>query len=352
MKKISRILIYPFVIMGFLLISTNGCKKDKNFEQMPIVETVSVTEITSNSAVFNGRVVSSGGDSLFIGGLVWSNYITEPQYSSEYSLWGFLVEGSYSFGLGNLTPATTYYVRAYVSTSSGFGFGKVISFTTTGSVTDEIVFNPGVTYGSLSDVDGNTYKTIEIGGQTWMAENLRTTKYNDGTAIPNVTGQDEWSKLKTGAYCWWANDGKYKGIYGAIYNGYAVNSGILCPKGWHIPSDVEWTTLENFVETDITLGLGALKEPGTTHWQAPPSDSWRMTEGTNLSGFTALPGGYRGSVKSFYLQENLGYCGLWWSSTASNSNSNVIHTMSWLSSSVFRQEGEIKAGVSCRCIKN
>lgn len=150
-----------------------------------------------------------------------------------------------------------------------------------------ILFNPNLSYGTITDQDGNTYKTIKIGTQTWMAENLKTTKYNDGTAIPLVTDSTDWGKLTTPGYCWYDNDiGKYKTAYGALYNWYTVNSGKLCPTGWHVPSNSDWTILENYLGS-ITVAGGMIKETGTIHWESPNANA------SNESGFTALPAGNR-----------------------------------------------------------
>ncbi len=105
--------------------------------------------------------------------------------------------------------------------------------------------NPALTYDSIADIEGNVYMTIQIGSQTWMAENLKTTLYNDGTVIPNVTDDTQWVNLQTGAYRWYMNDEEeYKDRYGALYNWYTVRNGKLCPAGWHVPGDEEWKKLE------------------------------------------------------------------------------------------------------------
>jgi uncharacterized protein (TIGR02145 family) len=157
----------------------------------------------------------------------------------------------------------------------------------------------------VKDIDGNVYKTIIIGTQTWMAENLKTTKYNDGTAIPLVTDGVAWTALTTPGYCWYNNDaGSYKDIYGALYNWYTVNTRKLCPIGWHVPSDAEWTTLTNYMGDNVVGGK--LKETGTIHWQSPNKGA------TNESGFTALPGAFFSSLGIFF---DLGIEGGWHSST-------------------------------------
>lgn len=170
----------------------------------------------------------------------------------------------------------------------------------------EIKFNNGRTYGEILDYDGNKYKTIEIGSQTWMAENLRTTKYKDGTIIPNVTNLSEWSLLTDGAYCWYNNDTYFKDIYGLMYNGYAALSGNVCPTGWHVPELSEYITLVDYLGGKEIAG-GKLKETGTTHW-LPQNDG-----ATNESGFTALPGGeFTDPYEIFSFERWLSF---WWTRT-------------------------------------
>ena len=119
-----------------------------------------------------------------------------------------------------------------------------------------------------------------------MAENLITTRLNDGTSIPNITEDQNWTTLTTPGYCWYNNETNYTKGYGALYNWYTVNTGKLCPTGWHVPSDNEWTVFVDFLG-DMDLANPKIRETGTTHWQSLTSDA------TNISGFTALPGGCR-----------------------------------------------------------
>ena len=206
------------------------------------------------------------------------------------------------------------------------------------------VFNPNVSYGTLTDQDGNIYKTITIGTQTWMAENLRTTRYKDGTSIPNVTGNDEWMNLTTGAYCSFNNTTDIVTIatYGLLYHWYAVNTGKLAPTGWHVATDAEWTTLITYLGGESIAG-GKLKETGTIHWNSP-------NEGAiNESGFTALPGGYRTGDGIFYEKGNYGS---WWFSTEYSSSDafgiDLFYNYSYVSVYVI----EKKCGFSVRCIKD
>ena len=158
------------------------------------------------------------------------------------------------------------------------------------------------------DGDGNNYPIVTIGTQTWMTENLKTTKYNDGTDIPLVIVDTAWNSLSTPAYCWYNNDFINKVNYGALYNWYTVSTSKLCPKGWHVLSDAEWTVLTTYLGDNAG---GKLKEAGFTHWSSP------NTVATNESGFTALPGGFRWSSGYFYF---VGYNGLWWSSSEYHTN--------------------------------
>jgi uncharacterized protein (TIGR02145 family) len=174
-----------------------------------------------------------------------------------------------------------------------------------------INFNPSITYDSMSDQDGNVYKIVTIGTQIWMAENLKTTKYNNGTLIHLETNNNGWYNLVTSGYCWYNNDIANKANYGALYNWYAVNTGKLCPTGWHVPSDSEWTTLITYLGGEAIAG-GKLKESGITHWNSPNDGA------TNESGFTALPGGYRRKPVLDISFWSIGTIGLWWSSTEEN----------------------------------
>ena len=212
--------------------------------------------------------------------------------------------------------------------------------------------NPEISYGSMTDQDGNTYKTVEIGTQTWMAENLKTTKYNDNTAIPNVTGNSAWINLTTPGYCWYNNDeAANKPLYGALYNWYTVKTGKLCPSGWHVPTDAEYKTLEMFlgmnqIQADGTLWRGT--DQGT---QLKDTTGWKTGEnGTNTSGFSALPGGYR------YRQDgsfnNIGDLSYWWCSNEKDPSMGYYRRLDGSNAGVYR-EGTLKAaGKYIRCAKD
>jgi|WetSurSiteA1Bulk_404760.scaffolds.fasta_scaffold00146_7 uncharacterized protein (TIGR02145 family) len=168
-----------------------------------------------------------------------------------------------------------------------------------------IQFNPLISYDSITDWDGNTYKTVLIGQQVWMAENLRTTHTHDGIAVPRVIEHLSWSGLSTPGYCWYEYQEDHKEIWGALYNWYAIETERLCPAGWHVPAMTDWDTLITFLGGAETAG-GRLKEIGNFHWQEP------NTGATNESGFTALPSGARSASAGFF---SIDYTGAWWSST-------------------------------------
>jgi uncharacterized protein (TIGR02145 family) len=162
---------------------------------------------------------------------------------------------------------------------------------------------------SKTDIDGNTYRTIKIGNQYWMAENLKVTRYRNGDAIPNVTDGETWAHLTAGAFCNYDNNANNVTTYGRLYNWYAViDSRNIAPAGWHVPSDADWKTLARYLGGEDIAG-GKMKETGTTHWQSP------NTGATNESGFSALPGGersYSGVFNALRLYANF------WSSSEVN----------------------------------
>jgi uncharacterized protein (TIGR02145 family) len=173
-----------------------------------------------------------------------------------------------------------------------------------------------IEWGSVSDIEGNVYRTVRIGSQEWMAENLKTTRYNDGQPIPNITGDSEWYNLSTPAYCWYNNDIANKETYGALYNWFAVNTGRLAPAGWHVPSREEWNTLINYLGGQDIAG-GKLKETGDAHWLSPNAGA------TNETGFSARGVGIRDIT--FMMMRETTY--IWSSSSdpAANSGAFQVH---------------------------
>lgn len=204
---------------------------------------------------------------------------------------------------------------------------------------------------TVTDIDGNLYKSVKIGNQVWLKENLKTTRFNDGTEIPEVTDFTEWFNLTTPGYCWYDNnESLYKDAYGALYNWCAVETGKLCPQGWHVPSDEEWQQLVMFIDPDAASGFGEslsaggkLKEKGTAHWSAPNEGA------TNETGFTGLPGGYRLNSHDFFDNGNYG---AWWSSTEFSDPLVWVVDMGYNYSSLYRYHAYKFSGESVRCLKD
>lgn len=176
------------------------------------------------------------------------------------------------------------------------------------------------------DIDGNAYNTVAIGTQVWLIENLKTTKFNDGTAIPMVKDPLVWVHLLTPGYCWYNNDAAaYKNSYGALYNWYTVNTGKLAPTGWHVPTDAEWTILTDFLGGEDKAG-GKMKETGT-----------------------APPGGFRYYFGNFHSE---GYYGYWWSATEKDTTNAKARYTCYLSAGARSCTYNKTGGYSVRCIRD
>jgi uncharacterized protein (TIGR02145 family) len=214
---------------------------------------------------------------------------------------------------------------------------------------------PDIEYGTMTDQDGNIYKTVAIGDQVWMAENLKVTHYRNGDAIPNVTDQSEWAELSVGAFCAFNNDESNAEIYGYLYNWYATNdSRAIAPADWHMPTDEEWKELEMFLgmsQAEADSGTGwrgldegeKLKESGRTHWNYPNFAS-------NESGFTALPGCSRHASGEFFFP--LGDFALFWSATENDSDEAWYRFLMNNAVDVDRRTQSKRAGLSVRLVQN
>jgi len=207
---------------------------------------------------------------------------------------------------------------------------------------------------SVTDIDGNVYKTIRIGNQLWMAENLKVTRYNNGDSITNIIDPSVWTGLNSGAYSMYDNDSSNVSTYGLLYNWYAVNdSRNISPSGWHVPTDDEWKEMEMYLgmsQSDAdnvswrgTDEGGKLKEIGIEHWISP------NTGATNESGFTALPGGIRDVDGPFRY---LGYYAWYWTSYKDNEGKVWGRYLYNQAAGVVRDYYTLNSGYSVRCIKN
>jgi uncharacterized protein (TIGR02145 family) len=192
--------------------------------------------------------------------------------------------------------------------------------------------------------DAPKYTGVTICTQQWMDKNLDVTTYRNGDPIPYVTGSAAWAALTTGAWCYYNNDPSNNATFGKLYNWYAVNDPRgLAPVGWHVPSDAEWTTLENCLGGPTIAG-GQMKVSGTTTWLSP------NTEGTNISGFAGLPGGYRNYDGITFNSVGIG--GHWWSTTEGNTTEASFRTLNYESGSISQTFNFKKFGFSVRCLRD
>ncbi len=201
---------------------------------------------------------------------------------------------------------------------------------------------------TVTDVDGNVYHTVTIGTQTWLVENLKTTKYNDGTPIPNVTDDLVWRNLTTGAYCIYNNSKANDSKYGKLYNWHAVNTGMLAPKGWHVPTKDEWSTLNSYVSSHTGIsGTVGKALASNTIWSdySATATIGNERKKNNSTGFNGMPGGVR--TGNFII---IGMFGSWWTSTE-NKNNAYSKNLSWSSGTLNEEISDKATGLSVRCIK-
>jgi len=303
--------------------------------------TAAASSITTTTAISGGNITDDGGSTITARGICWSTS-ANPTIADSFTTDSTGV-GTFTSALTGLSPNTTYHIRAYATNSAGTAYGP------------QMIFTSGIT---VTDLDGNVYHTVTIGTQIWMTENLKTTLYNDGTAIPSVTDDKAWWNLTTPGYCWYNNDAAtYKNTYGALYNWYSVNTGKLAPTGWHVPSDAEWTTLENYLTANgynndgSTSGNYFAKSlSATTSWDINTGTS---TIGNDLSknnrtGFSALPGGARNGIWFF----NAGAHGYWWSSSEYFYGVAWVRGLNYDGSGMDLDNCYETYGFSVRCVKD
>ncbi len=306
-----------FCVIGIavnVLVMVAGCKKEVTI-QLPSISTAAITSITTNTAVSGGIVGSEGSSPVTMRGVCWNTSPTPLTSNSKSVDAG---TATFSSSLAGLTGYTTYYVRAYATNNEGTAYGTEVSFTTL----------PG---------------SIKIGAQIWMDRNLNVIIFRNGDPILNVTSGTDWTSLTKSAYADYNNSVSSSDIYGRLYNAYAVtDSRNLCPAGWHVPSDDEWTILSDFLG-GLAVAGSKMKETGTSHWLDP------NTTATNESGFTALPGGHRYNDGSFF---NMGTTGYWWTSTATSSTNADYRVLKNNSPGMAVGDVSKVLGCSVRCIKD
>jgi len=291
---------------------------------LPTITTNPVTSITKTTAVSGGNISSDGGSPILARGIVWNKTGNPPQIGTDsIRTDASLTTGSYSLNPGNLNSGITYYVSAYATNAVGTAYGNQLTFTTQ----------------PILDTIGNQYTTITINGKEWFKENLKTTKYANGDSIENVPTAGDWGLRTSGAWAYYNNDVNNNSSLGKLYNWYAVTDVKgLCPTGWHVATDADWTSLTSNYGTDAAAG-NELK--AITTWTTPNSN-------TNSSGFGALPGGGRGGLDFGDLNNK----GFWWTSTLFDASSSYARRLEYNTDTVIRYSENNKYGFSVRCVKN
>jgi uncharacterized protein (TIGR02145 family) len=323
MKKKITSGISPFILALVLLTLVNSCRKESI--TIPVLTTSLVSDIDLTSLVCGGNVTGDGGAAVTARGVCWStNQI--PTTDDNKTLDG-TGTGSFTSNITGLTANTSYNLRAYASNNIGTSYGDMVVCST----------------GAVTDVDGNAYRIITIGAQVWMVDNLKTTRYNDGTDIPLVTEDLAWTGLSTPAYCLSNNDEDPFSNYSVLYNWYAVNTGKLCPTGWHVPTYEDWNILIAALGGSPVAG-GKLKETGTLSWTSP------NTAATNLSGFTAPSGSFRNNTTGTF--GSYGYFGYWWCSKEFSTTDAWSVILQYNNAKVLTQANHKGSGLFVRCIKD
>ncbi len=280
---------------------------------IPILSTTEVINETETCVISGGNITSNGGSAITQRGVCW-NTTGKPTVENSKTVDG-TGDGKFSSSLSGLTPQTKYYARAYATNKTGTAYGETLSFFTHGTFTDLR--------------DGHVYKTVTIGTQTWMAENLA---YLPVSASAVTVGSEDSGN--DGKSFYYINDNSK---YGVLYNWHAALT--AAPAGWHLPTDAEWTTLINYLGNESDAGR---KMKSTTGWISP------NTGATNSSYFTALPGG--GRIDNSF--SGVGIDGVWWSSTEYDTNSALARTLRKNYIPIDQICSNKYFGFSVRCIRN
>ena len=352
MKKVSG---YIFITLFIQVILFSSCKEKEN--ESP---TVKITTPADGTFVMRGDQLSIKAEAEDSDGQVET-----LKFYLKYVEVSALNKKPYEY-LWTVpdTVIGAFEIRAVAIDNDGGATSSTITVT----VDAPGGFNPDLTYGTVSDFDGNTYRTIQIGNQNWMAENLKVIHYADGSPVPLVSDQTQWTNLGESdrAYCWYDNMSEYADTTGGLYSWPGAMNGAsgfgdstevvqgVCPDGWHLPSDGEWKELEMFLgmsqevadkyEWRGTYEGGKLKELGFSHWNIP------NLSGDNSSGFTSLPGGYRSYTGTFY---GLGqYSAFWSSSQKAESTTIWFRALNFNKTNIYRYWVPGNRGASVRCVQD
>ncbi|MFM7683164.1 MAG: fibrobacter succinogenes major paralogous domain-containing protein [Bacteroidota bacterium] len=325
----NKIFFKPILLLTIIL-TFNSCQK----KEVATIQTNPVEAITLTSIITGGNVDHEGGADVIERGIVWSTN-PNPTLSDNKILKGSGF-GIFRVELEGLQPNSTYYFRAFATNKVGTSYGVQRVYSTTVGCTD---------------ADGNNYRTIMAGNKEWMAENLKSSKYANGDPIPNVSDESEWGSSTTGAWAHFNNDSNNDEPYGKLYNWYVIaDSRNVCPTGWHVPNNTEWTDLIDLLG-GMDAALDKLKSTGNEHWVSLNQNA------SNSIGFSALPGGHRDSNGTFDPYTDFGYLGWWWTSTTDQWGLNPKYVMLMNSNSSngsvqISSDNTKKSGYSIRCVKD
>ncbi|HRH69017.1 MAG TPA: fibrobacter succinogenes major paralogous domain-containing protein [Flavobacteriales bacterium] len=331
---------FPFSIIDSVTYSPAGP------EGAGLVATMTTQSVLAMVANCRGYVGDIGGSPVTARGICYGTSPLPDLGTAFVTVSGST--GAFNAQVVGLAPGTSYYARAFVTNAQGTSYGNQISFTTLSG--DHL--NADIIYGSMSDQDGNTYATVTIGSQVWMAENLRATTYANGDPIPNVTDAGQWSTLSSGAWCDYGNNATLADPYGKLYNWFAVmDPRKVCPNGWHAPTDLEWQAFELELgvpveDLDLVQNRGAAENVGNNLKSAGPLHWVDSDLGTNASGFSGLPAGYRSYTGGFAM---ITLETSWWSSTAGGSG-GWIRELFYGQSGIDRGFNSDRTGHSVRCL--
>ena len=308
----------------------------------PIISTAPVSGIFSTKAASGGSIISDGGAAITSSGICWSTS-TNPTIA-DFSTTNTNLSGIYTSIMTGLLPNTTYNVRAYATNSVGTTYGNLVSFTTATTTSPTIVY----------DIDNNMYHTVTIGTQTWLVENLRTTRYRNGDVISNVINNLSWTSAVSGAWCYYNNDATNGSKYGKLYNWYAANdSRKIAPIGWHIPTDYEWEILEKYESANFGNSISVAKAlAATTDWTTSYNVGSIGNDilQNNYSGFNSLPAGYRSSNAGVFY--SIGDWTYYWSSDSAISPQGWCKRLIQSNSVVEFIASPRISGYSIRCVKD
>ena len=313
----------------------------------PVLLTNFVSMITTSSVVSGGVITSDGGSPIISKGICWGKNPNPTQQDSV--LTDASVLSTFVCQLNHLTPNTSYYIRSFATNAKGTSYGNQVSFTTL-----QIV-QPA--QNTVTDIDGNVYKTVTIGTQTWMAENLRVTHYQNGEPIPDISDLTSWSSAKSGARCYYNNLTNTDTIsrHGLLYNWYAASDNRnIAPMGWHVASATEWDALHLYVSSNPGSSLSGAKSLASKNGWMPSTatgDVGNNSSINNSTGFNAVPGGYR-SNDGIQI-ESSGYDTRWWTASAIDATAGWFIILNY-DDQWGGHPGNFKKeyGFSVRCVKD